>query len=79
MSLEQKLKFLKFCFEKVPSQQCGGSVGCSQCSCYTGNEKVMGIQKILEDPNSSLPLKMYAVAARCEKCGHCLKDHVWYI
>lgn len=78
MSLEKKWKLFKFMFKNIPSQTCGGSVGCSKCSCYTGNEKVMGVQKILEDPNSSLALKIYAFSATCENCGHCLKDHVWY-
>ena len=35
----------KTILKNVPSQTCGGSVGCSKCSCYIGNERVMGVQK----------------------------------
>ena len=72
-------KIYKWAFENTPTQTCGGSVGCSKCSCFRGNDKVMPIQKILEDPNSSIFLKIYAFAAKCEKCDHYLREHTWYI
>ncbi len=69
----------KTILKNVPSQTCGGSVGCSNCSRYTGNERVRGVQKMLENPNTSPMLRVYAQFAKCEHCDHYLREHTWYI
>ena len=69
----------KALIKSVPSQKCGGSVGCSKCMCYTGNDKVMAVNKMLENPNTSITLRIYAMNAKCESCGHLLREHTWFI
>ena len=74
-----RFKIFKWAFENAPTFKCGGSVGCSKCSCYIGNDKVMAVQKVIENPNISPIIKGPYYLMQCEKCGHYLREHTWYI